>query len=353
MDIPSTDLVIFYEPVPSEIRTIQRRGRTGRTRMGKVIILITRQTRDVAYFFSSIKKERKMETYLKRLRATLKQKRLIAEDHEPTSHFVRSEVGRGEETSQEIPIKRASTPAQLTLTSFGSGEKEANKQARAAPSKEEAEGGGETGVVIWADHRELASPVVEKLRELGAEVAPVTLQVGDYILSDDIAVERKSTGDFARSIVDGRLFSQAKELKSHYPKPIIVVEGEMDEAILSVRPEALWGAITSLVVDLGVPVVRTLTPAETAAFLLATRKRVKKERSGPPPLRRRKAGMTLEEQKRYILEGLPNVSGSTAQKLLEEFGTLKEIFSASQEDLKKVKGIGDKKAEEIYRIMNS
>ncbi len=60
LDIPSTDIVIFYEPVPSEIRTIQRRGRTGRFSVGKVYILIFSRTRDENYYYSSMRKEKAM-----------------------------------------------------------------------------------------------------------------------------------------------------------------------------------------------------------------------------------------------------------------------------------------------------
>lgn len=67
LDVASTDLVIFYEPVPSEIRTIQRRGRTGRSRAGRVVILMTRGTRDEAYYYSSLRKERAMKERLTRL----------------------------------------------------------------------------------------------------------------------------------------------------------------------------------------------------------------------------------------------------------------------------------------------
>ncbi len=72
LDIPSTDMVIFYEPVPSEIRAIQRRGRTGRTDIGKVVILTIKGTRDVAYLWSSKHKERKMKNELRWLRVLLK-----------------------------------------------------------------------------------------------------------------------------------------------------------------------------------------------------------------------------------------------------------------------------------------
>ena len=68
LDIPATDLVVFYEPIPSEIRTIQRRGRTGRRRAGKVVILITRQTRDETYHYTSRAKEKRMRSELQKLR---------------------------------------------------------------------------------------------------------------------------------------------------------------------------------------------------------------------------------------------------------------------------------------------
>jgi Fanconi anemia group M protein len=60
LDIPTVDLVIFYEPIPSEIRYIQRKGRTARRRLGRVVILITKGTVDESYYWSSRARERKM-----------------------------------------------------------------------------------------------------------------------------------------------------------------------------------------------------------------------------------------------------------------------------------------------------
>jgi Fanconi anemia group M protein len=75
LDVASTDLVVFYEPVPSEIRSIQRRGRTGRSRAGKVVILITKGTRDEAYYYSSLNKEKAMRRRLENMRAELSEER--------------------------------------------------------------------------------------------------------------------------------------------------------------------------------------------------------------------------------------------------------------------------------------
>ncbi|MBI4177548.1 MAG: DEAD/DEAH box helicase family protein [Candidatus Aenigmarchaeota archaeon] len=64
LDIPAVDVAVFYEPIASEIRSIQRRGRVGRSIKGKIFVLITRNTRDEAYYWSSHHKERRMKTIL-------------------------------------------------------------------------------------------------------------------------------------------------------------------------------------------------------------------------------------------------------------------------------------------------
>jgi ERCC4-related helicase len=67
LDIPSTDLVILYEPVPSMIRTIQRRGRTGRARAGRVLVLVAEGTRDVMLDRSARSKEHRMHDMLEQV----------------------------------------------------------------------------------------------------------------------------------------------------------------------------------------------------------------------------------------------------------------------------------------------
>ncbi|MBI5176772.1 DEAD/DEAH box helicase family protein [Candidatus Micrarchaeota archaeon] len=68
IDVPAADAVVFYDAVPSEIRAIQRRGRTGRVREGKAIILYTKGTKDEAYHWSSRNKERKMRIRVEELK---------------------------------------------------------------------------------------------------------------------------------------------------------------------------------------------------------------------------------------------------------------------------------------------
>ena len=77
IDIPATSLVLFYEPVPSAIRHIQRRGRTARGGMpGEVYILIVKGSRDEAYYWSSRRKEAKMMKQIMRLKEMLERERM-------------------------------------------------------------------------------------------------------------------------------------------------------------------------------------------------------------------------------------------------------------------------------------
>ena len=69
LHVPDVDHVVFYEAVPSEIRTIQRRGRTGRTRFGKVTVLMAEDTVDEAYYYSSLRKERRMHSIMSMVKA--------------------------------------------------------------------------------------------------------------------------------------------------------------------------------------------------------------------------------------------------------------------------------------------
>jgi len=74
LDIPEVNTVIFYEPVPSAIRKIQRAGRTARLKPGKLIILITKKTRDEGNYWAAIHKEKKMHEILKNMKDRINKK---------------------------------------------------------------------------------------------------------------------------------------------------------------------------------------------------------------------------------------------------------------------------------------
>ena len=79
LDIPEVNAVIFYEPIPSAIRSIQRRGRTARLRKGKLIILITKNTRDQTFYYASRSREKKMHSAIKSVKDDLANENKIEE----------------------------------------------------------------------------------------------------------------------------------------------------------------------------------------------------------------------------------------------------------------------------------
>lgn len=76
MDICETSHVIFYESIPSAIRVIQRRGRTARMNKGKLIMLITKGTRDEAFYYISKSREKKMHTSIEQINQEFKNNKL-------------------------------------------------------------------------------------------------------------------------------------------------------------------------------------------------------------------------------------------------------------------------------------
>ena len=74
LDIPSVDAVVFYEPVPSEIRNIQRKGRAGRISYGEVVILVTKDTKDETYLMISRNREKRMREIVLRIKDTVERR---------------------------------------------------------------------------------------------------------------------------------------------------------------------------------------------------------------------------------------------------------------------------------------
>jgi Fanconi anemia group M protein len=304
LDIVECDEVIFYDTVPSAIRYIQRRGRTGRKGPGEAIILIAKDTRDEAYYWISQRRERQMASAIRQFTST----------------------------------QREYAPDQVRMEKFIS----TNEKERELEK-----------ITIVADSRELGALVTRELAKLGALIKSQTLDVGDFVLSDRVAVERKDVEDFASSIIDGRLFQQAARLKESYAKPVIIVEGVTLAGSGRVRPEAMMGAYASILVDYGIPIVWAQKPSEAAQLMFAIARREQIQDKRIPRIMTSAKPSTIEEQQEFIVASLPNIDRSRAGKLLSSFQTVERVFQASREELMSVSGIGEKISEEIRRVLTS
>jgi len=209
----------------------------------------------------------------------------------------------------------------------------------------------EQKVKVLVDYRE--SEIAKILFELGAEVETSSLEVGDFILSEDVVVELKVCGDFVASLIDGRLFSQAKELKNNFKKPLYIIEGDINEMfeVRNVHPNALRAALVSLALDYGFPLIFSRNREETGEILMIIAKREQFENSKEISLRGSKKNWTLAEQQQFLIEGLPLVGPKLAKNLLKEFGNPTNIINAGIEDLQKVDKIGKKKSGAIRKLL--
>lgn len=306
IDIPAVDLVILYEPVPSEVRMIQRRGRTGRKRSGRVKVLITNGTRDEGYYWASINKERRMK------------RQLI--DPEVLEELNSNAIERMENE------KRV-------------------KVLDPAPKKEELP-------VVFADTREGNSKVIRHLSEMEIDVKVQAMAVGDYQVSDEVVIERKTAKDFVDSIVDKRLFKQARSLMEEFKRPLIILEGD-DLYNGMINPNAIRGSIASIALDFGISIIPTRNAQDTAAMIKRIAIREQSGEKTPIQIRTDKKPVNLWEQQLFIIESLPNIGPVNAKNLLEHFGTVANIINVSESQLQEVEGIGKKTAANIRKVVDS
>ncbi|MBN2367784.1 hypothetical protein JXC34_02105, partial [Candidatus Woesearchaeota archaeon] len=298
LDIPSVDVVIFYEPIPSAIRTIQRRGRTGRQDKGEVIVLVAKGTRDEGYRWSAFHKEQRMHRILKELKRRFHS--TIEKKDKKITEFI-------------LP---------------------------------------DEGLEIYADFREKGSGIIKKIIELGIKINLQKLDVGDYLASQDLCIEHKTVEDFIDSIIDRRLFTQLKDMKK-YRKQLLILEGESDiYSHRKLHPNAIRGMLATVSVDYGIPIMYSKNPDESALLMAVIAKRIQSNDKKEFTLHSAKP-LTLKEQQEYIISALPGVGPVLSKPLLNQFGSVKNIMAASEEDLKQIDLIGEKKASKIKEVIDS
>ena len=199
----------------------------------------------------------------------------------------------------------------------------------------------EPTTALVVDQHEKASPVLATLRRYSwLSIRTAVLGSGDYALGRVLGIERKTGEDFARSVVDGRLFRQMGPLRQQYRRPLLLVEALADgREVLGVPWPTLRGALVSVSLAFGLPVLRSTSPEETAE-LIATAARQLRE---PVSISYVRPGYRPKGWRRralYILQGLPRVGPRRAASLLAAFGSVEAAAGADVATLARVPGIG-------------
>lgn len=206
---------------------------------------------------------------------------------------------------------------------------------------------------IQIDDRERNRDLLGALHRMDrVEVIPVRLQTGDFCIDGSVLIERKTAADFAASLIDGRLFSQAARIVQSPLRPAYIIEGSAsDWKSLKVSRPALQGALISLMLIFDIPVLRSTGPEETAKLLCYAGQQWSRARSGGlMPHRQIKAKRRSTRQRR-ILQALPGVGPDRAKRLLKHFGSVRACLSADAEALAEIEGIGPATARSIVQAV--
>ena len=206
---------------------------------------------------------------------------------------------------------------------------------------------------ILVDSRESRSPVLEALKRMPrAAIEMAELDVGDYVIAEGQAIERKSAIDLVQSIMDGRFIGQTALMQSAYVRSYLLVEGDPWGVRSMMEPAAITGALSHAAVNLNMTVVTTPNARQTAEVIYTMARHSSEGLGYEPPLRGGKPKDALLLA-RYLVEGIPGVGAETAKALLRHFGSAHAIFVAEVDALCKVKGIGKKTAERIVEVLRA
>jgi ERCC4-type nuclease len=209
-------------------------------------------------------------------------------------------------------------------------------------------------VRITADDRERSAGVIEALDAMeDVQLSIGRLSLGDYLVEKTLVVERKTVPDLGLSILDGRLFRQVGRLaRAPAMRPCLIVEGapeDFDRAAIS-RP-ALQGALITATLIFGLPILYSNEPVETARLIRIAARQLRRRQSRGPERFCSKTGSD-RRLRMLMLEAVPDVGPVRAAALVDGFGTIEAIATASVRNLATTPGVGPVIAERLKRIVS-
>ena len=221
--------------------------------------------------------------------------------------------------------------------------------------KEKKQGDPEEPTII-VDSREAnsAPKIVKGLIEKGVKIKTETLEKGDYVISDECAVERKTVNDFVYTLTRRYLFEQIFRLKESYPKSLLLLEGYMPMIykFSKIQPVAVWGAMFNLAKN-GVAMVNTTSQKETIDFLYVAARQEQVVEKRLPTVHAFKNYDTISEAQLYFISSLPNVGREKATALLQSYQTPQKALINVDDWSKTVNGLGPVIANKVKEILKT
>ena len=222
------------------------------------------------------------------------------------------------------------------------------------PYIKEKKNGEEPTIIVDGREASSAAKIVKGLIERGVKVRTYTLEKGDYILSDQCAVERKTVTDFVYTLTRRYLFDQLFKLKDAYPKSLILLEGYLPiiYKFSHIQPAAIWGAMFNLAKN-GIAIVNTKSYKETIDFLYVAARQEQIIEKRSPTLHAFKKTDTLSDAQVYFVASLPNIGREKATAILKSYQTPLNALINVDNWAKTVHGLGPVISNKVKEVLST
>jgi len=212
----------------------------------------------------------------------------------------------------------------------------------------------EPTIIVDSREANTATKIVKGLRERGVNIQITTLEKGDYILSDECAVERKTVQDFVYTLTHRYLFEQLFMLKEVYPKSLILLEGYLPiiYKFSRIQPVAVWGAMFNLAKN-GIAIVNTTSYKETIDFLYVAARQEQIVEKRIPVVHPTKKTETISDAQVYFVASLPNIGREKATAILKSYQTPLNALINVNDWQKTVYGLGPKISSKAKEVLST
>ena len=202
---------------------------------------------------------------------------------------------------------------------------------------------------ITVDYRETPSGIPDILMKKYCFIEMKRIKTGDYVINEQVVVERKTKDDFVVSLMEGRLFKQCYHLRNSSFISSLIIEGNPFHTKHDIAREAIRGALLSVSLVWQIPINYTSSVEDTVQMLgMIAQQNLNQQqviyRHGYKP-------KTSYKQKQRFLQGLPMVGPKIAEALIQHFGTVQEICTADEKSLLAVPGVGKERVQKIKMFM--
>ncbi|CAF0939740.1 unnamed protein product [Adineta steineri] len=221
---------------------------------------------------------------------------------------------------------------------------------------------------IIVDMREFRSELPSLIWKRGIDIEPVTLEVGDYILTPDVCVERKSVSDLIGSLNNGRLYQQALQMTRFYKKPMLLIEFDQKQAFHLANKQRYNSSsefsahdITSklALLTMHFPKLKILwcPSPHASAELFEDLKRDREEPDSKNAMLVTAESELLDEDERYnsvvqdLLIRMPGVTFKNYKLIMNKVENLRELSQLKENELVTIMG-NSKQASLLYNFIH-